>query len=430
MPESADSDPRPSRVLALEPYYGGSHRAFLDGWRAHSRHAFTLLTLPAHHWKWRMRHGAVTLAEAAARLPRNPGGPPFHALFTSSMLDLASWRGLAPPGLAALPALAYFHENQLTYPVRREEERDLHFAFTHLTTALSAERVAWNSAYHRDDFLAALERLLARMPDHAPRHAVSRIRARSVVLPQGLDLPRGSGTRRRPGRPDGPLRIVWAARWEFDKNPGAFFRALHRLEERRVPYRVSVLGQSFHQVPEEFTRAREALADHIDAWGYVEEREAYWRILAGADVFVSTADHEFFGVAAAEAMAAGCRPLLPDRLAYPELLSGLGDSCLQPFLYAGDDLELAEALEALARRLAATGSVWASEAEREAVAAAMAPCCWPALAPRLDAELTRLAADSRNLGTGPSGDSHIRGRRSWGPSDWAGSEAGGGVETG
>ena len=34
------------KVLALEPYYGGSHKAFLDGWQKHSRHEFTVLGLP------------------------------------------------------------------------------------------------------------------------------------------------------------------------------------------------------------------------------------------------------------------------------------------------------------------------------------------------------------------------------------------------
>lgn len=52
----------PMRVLALEPYYGGSHRAFVDGWASRSRHDWTVLTLPAHHWKWRMRGAAVTMA--------------------------------------------------------------------------------------------------------------------------------------------------------------------------------------------------------------------------------------------------------------------------------------------------------------------------------------------------------------------------------
>ena len=53
----------PVRILALEPYYGGSHKAFLDGWSAASRHEFTLLTLPAYKWKWRMRHSAVTFSD-------------------------------------------------------------------------------------------------------------------------------------------------------------------------------------------------------------------------------------------------------------------------------------------------------------------------------------------------------------------------------
>jgi hypothetical protein len=43
-------------------------------------------------------------------------------------------------------------------------------------------------------------------------------------------------------------------------------------------------------------------------------------------VAVSTATHEYYGIAALEALAAGCRPLLPDRLAYPELLADRADA--------------------------------------------------------------------------------------------------------
>ena len=39
------------RILALEPYYGGSHGAFLDTWAANSAHEWTLETLAARHWK-------------------------------------------------------------------------------------------------------------------------------------------------------------------------------------------------------------------------------------------------------------------------------------------------------------------------------------------------------------------------------------------
>ena len=37
---------------------------------------------------------------------------------------------------------------------------------------------------------------------------------------------------------------------------------------------------------------------------------------------VSTARHEFYGLAVREAIAAGCHPLLPRRVVYPELADG------------------------------------------------------------------------------------------------------------
>ena len=78
-------------------------------------------------------------------------------------------------------------------------------------------------------------------------------------------------------------------------------------------------------------------------WGYLESRAAYCDALLQADVFVSTARHEFFGIAAAEAIAAGCFPLLPDRLAYPELVGGCSE-----FLYDGTPESLASRISNLA----------------------------------------------------------------------------------
>lgn len=50
------------RILLIEPYYGGSHKAWADGLWHYSRHHIDLLTLPAQFWKWRMQGGAITLA--------------------------------------------------------------------------------------------------------------------------------------------------------------------------------------------------------------------------------------------------------------------------------------------------------------------------------------------------------------------------------
>ena len=123
-----------------------------------------------------------------------------------------------------------------------------------------------------------------------------------------------------------PMHIVWAARWEHDKNAEDFLAALKILADDNLPFRISVLGQSFRNTPPVFEEIRNTFSDRIVRWGYQVSRAQYWEALAEADIFVSTANHEFFGLAAAEAIAAGLRPLFPNRLAYPELLAIAVDS--------------------------------------------------------------------------------------------------------
>ena len=328
-------------VLALEPYYGGSHKAFIDGLSKASRHNWTVLALPAHKWKWRMRHSAITFAAQVERLVEDDRR--WDLLFCSDMLNLAEFVALAPREITGLPKVIYFHENQLTYPVRVEDERDCHFAMTNFTGALAADAVWFNSEFHMNSFLGALARFLKSMPDHQPIEAIEKIRTKSSVHPPGL----GDVPLRRQRKP-GPLRILWAARWEHDKNPEDFFEALGILRTKNVRFRVSVIGQSFQDQPDVFAQARRDFEDRIDRWGYQQSYDEYCSALCDADVIVSTANHEFFGIGVVEAIAAGAYPLVPKRLSYPEIL-GLGRiDRAGRFFYDGTVTDLAEKLGELA----------------------------------------------------------------------------------
>lgn len=306
------------RILALEPYYGGSHRAFLSGLIQELPHAFELLSLPARHWKWRMRLAAPYFA-AVLRERVEGGGQLPEALFCSAFLDAAVFRGMLPAKFAALPLLLYFHENQFAYPVQLLEERDLHFAVTNLTSALAADRIAFNSRYNLESFLAGARELLGRMPDMALPGWEGALRAKATVLFPGLDFREIDGCPAAPSGSGAPV-LLWNHRWEYDKDPEFFFRTLFALEEEGTDFRLIVLGESFRTQPPVFAEAMQRLAPRIIHFGYARERDKYCALLRRADVVVSTARHEFYGYAVLEAVRSGCRPLVPDRLSYQELM--------------------------------------------------------------------------------------------------------------
>jgi glycosyltransferase involved in cell wall biosynthesis len=302
------------RILYVEPFAGGSHESFGRVLTRAVPAQWTVLTLPARHWKWRMRGSAAYFA-----LDREDAlAGPFDGVFASSYTPLAELVALAP-ALQRVPRLLYFHENQLAFPIAgAPDERDLHFGFTQLVSALAADRCAFNSAFNRDSFLAAAAELLARMPDAVPRGWVERVRARSMVLPVPIDLPDEPPAVRAPvDRSRGPL-LVWNHRWEHDKDPASFFAALRELVELDVRFRVAVCGERFASEPPVFEAARAWLGDRIEQWGPLP-RADYLALLGSADLAISTALQEFFGVSMLEATHLGARPLVPDRLAYREL---------------------------------------------------------------------------------------------------------------
>ncbi|MCY4483457.1 MAG: DUF3524 domain-containing protein [Spirochaetaceae bacterium] len=313
-------------VLFLESFYGGSHREFADGLVQHSRHRIALHTLPARFWRWRMRGAALHFARAVAR-PQE-----FDLLLATDLMNVADLKAVW--GAHCPPILLYVHENQLSYPTPEGEQKDFQFAFTDIASALAADAMVFNSRYHRDAYFAALPEVLRRMPEYEPAWIPDALAAKARVLYPGCRLPGADAEVRSVGA--GPPLVIWNHRWEFDKQPAAFFAALREVQRAGVAFRVALLGENAQYVPKEFMAAREWLGERVVQYGYLPGRDAYLAWLRRGAVVVSTAVQENFGISVVEAAAAGCHPLLPSRLAYPEVIPAPHhEACLYE---DGDDL--------------------------------------------------------------------------------------------
>ena len=308
----------PLRLLAVEPWLGGSHERFLGAWTRRSRHQVEVVGLPPRHWKWRMEAAAHTLARRVARGERP------DAILASDFLDVARFRGFLPPDWARVPVVLYLHENQLTYPARDgsgEDERDLSFGFANLLSCLAAERVVFNSEHHRQELTRAALELCARLPRPGPRAELARALERAQVVPVGIeleDLPLG------PGAPPGaPLRVAFNHRFEHDKDPATFLRAVLAARAASTGALELVLfGERFGDLPPEVPELLARAGDAILRSGFEPDRARYAAGLGQCDLVVSTARHEFYGLALLEGIATGCAPLAPRALAYPEVLAG------------------------------------------------------------------------------------------------------------
>ena len=230
----------------------------------------------------------------------------------TSMLNLAELLSLRPD-LQKLRKVIYFHENQLAYPSQSgcataRGQQDWGCKWGQILSCLVADKIAFNSKYNRDSFLKAIPSLFSKIPKPGRPNAVeivTQISAKAVVVHFPLQLPEptsikntkkvhggknaitsatSSATTRR------PLHMVWAHRWEHDKNPELFFRVLTELHTCGCEFMVSVLGERGAHVPAVFgASTQEALATHLVHWGYVEGKDKFWEILCNADVAISTA---------------------------------------------------------------------------------------------------------------------------------------------
>ncbi|XP_051815125.1 glycosyltransferase-like domain-containing protein 1 isoform X1 [Acanthochromis polyacanthus] len=424
-------------VLLVEAFYGGSHKQLIDLLKENID-GCCVFTLPAKKWHWRARTAALHFSQTI------PSCPSYRVLFSSSVLNLCELVALRPD-LARLKKVLYFHENQLVYPVRKDQERDFQYGYNQVLSCLVSDVVVFNSSFNMESFLSSIPSFMKKIPDHRPKDLDRLIRPKCMVLNYPVQFPDvsrllpkhkllrrtanvddqkpvsdqdphqpisgpttdphqptsgpttdphqptsgpttdphqptsgpttdphqpTSGPTTDPHQPTSgpttdphqstseprtdqdpageaadqvkPLHIVWPHRWEHDKNPELFFNTLLKLKERRLDFHLSVLGETFTDVPEIFSEARRLLDSHILNWGYLPSKDDYLQVLCQADVVVSTANHEFFGVAMLEAVHCGCYPLCPKALVYPEIFPA-------QYLYSTPE-QLCKRLQGLCRR--------------------------------------------------------------------------------
>ncbi|KAL6100323.1 gtdc1 [Pungitius sinensis] len=169
------------RVLLVEPFYGGSHKQLIDLLQQNIS-GCSVFTLPAKKWHWRARTAALHFSQTL------PTCPSHRVLFSSSVLNLCELVALRPD-LAHLKKVLYFHENQLLYPVRKDQERDFQYGYNQVLSCLVSDVVVFNSVFNMNSFLSSISSFMKKIPDHRPKDLDQLIRPKCVVLYYPIQFP-------------------------------------------------------------------------------------------------------------------------------------------------------------------------------------------------------------------------------------------------
>lgn len=272
--------------------------------------SWTSVALSARHYAWRAGGNALTLAE---RVPEAH----FDLILASGPVDLAALRGLRPD-LAAVRTLLYVHEHEFAYPENPREQGRVDRQLRQILAMLAADRVLTNSRWCADSLVAGAAALLARVPDEVPSSTLESIEQRIEVEP----VPLADALFLEDAVPEmrsGPVHLVWNHRHEWDKGVDRLPHLLAALAASGIDFRFHLLGQRFRTAPSalsESLRWLEANPGCRGQIGFVESSIEYRQLLADSDAVLSTALQEFQGLAVMEAVAQGCAPCVPDRLAY------------------------------------------------------------------------------------------------------------------
>ncbi len=285
-----------------------------------------------------MRGSSVALGVALASACDNAtaAGRTVDAVVISGLVDAASLLGIARRSVGSAPVALYLHENQLLYPRAPGQRHDDDPALANWRSVEAAEVVWFNSAFHRDALFVAIDELLDRQPEPVARQRLEARHVDSQVLWPGVEAVQLIDGSRSPRQMP---TVLWNQRWDHDKNPRSVMAALDACARDGLPFELIIAGDDQHNASTEIAELLPALERRIVHRGHLPS-DRYSEVLLRSDVVVSAADHEFFGIAVVEAIAAGAIPVLPDRLSFPELVP---ERWHEPVLYEQGQLRTAVA---------------------------------------------------------------------------------------
>jgi hypothetical protein len=305
-----------------------------------SRHRWTLLKLPPRRMERRLSVAANWFSEQLSRHWASRS----DILFTSEAMNLGSLYQLMP-SLARQPSVVYFHDNQLLTPQARRPRpggsaedygmsglsgahesnamvlpsRDVDLELVNLNTATAATEIWFNSSYHLRSFMAGAAKLVDRHPELSSHDPMPAVMSKARLMPPPIDLnlvPHVKSTMKLPTRDpraifvdtrDGQLRVLNAA--------------LAELASRGEKFRLITVGPV------------EDLSDHWPRRTIGEAEDiAHVLGILECNVVLSVRPGAACDLQVIRGLQAGCRPVLPDRGVYPDLIPPpLRSECLYPF---------------------------------------------------------------------------------------------------
>ncbi|MGB0495746.1 MAG: tRNA-queuosine alpha-mannosyltransferase domain-containing protein [Kangiellaceae bacterium] len=312
------------KILLLSGYDAPSHQYWRECLSEYlPEFNWTQIALPPRHFAWRIRGNAFNfVTKYRAILEKD-----YDLLIVTSMVDLNNLRGLIPK-LSNIPTLLYFHENQFAYPRATDNEIEnqnlLNAQITSMFSCYGANKILFNSKFNLNSFFEGVLKLAKKLPDGLSTKEIEGLKDKSKVIPVPIkhvlfEHDKHLRTSPTPKQDNAAVKILWNHRWEFDKQPEVFFKAMSLLRQQNVKFELYIMGQSFREQPECFTKAKMELENQIKVMGYQPLKE-YQQILKSADIVISSASHDFQGLSMLEAIYHGCVPIAPNRVAYPEYI--------------------------------------------------------------------------------------------------------------